>query len=74
VGHVPELRELVGRDGSCVNLQPDNTCAIYEDRPSACRVDDAQPAVMTTAEWYRRNEDACQTLHLQVYGAPMRTP
>lgn len=27
-------------DGSCRYLNPDNTCAIYEDRPDFCRIED----------------------------------
>jgi len=26
-------------DGACINLQPDNSCAIYETRPQLCRTD-----------------------------------
>ncbi len=59
------------RDGACAYLTPENECAIYETRPRVCRVDDSRPDVLTQAEWYRRNEGACQTLHLRVYGAPM---
>lgn len=65
---LPELRSYDRGDGACVHLTDDNLCSIYDQRPSVCRVDDAQPAVMTPQEWHRRNHDACGRLHLQVYG------
>jgi len=30
---------LSSDDESCVNLEKDNTCKIYDDRPGVCRVD-----------------------------------
>ncbi len=27
-------------DGACPQLRPDNTCAVYDQRPLLCRVDD----------------------------------
>lgn len=70
---IPELAKWLQADGSCMHLVGVR-CAIYENRPKVCRVDEMRPEVINQAEWYRRNEDACERLHLQVYGAPMRTP
>ncbi len=72
-GHIPELRHLAREDGACRHLTGENLCAIYETRPPICRVRDNCPTVLTEREWYRRNEEACDRLHLTVYGIA-RTP
>ncbi len=72
IGEVPELAHLDRGDKSCVHLRgepgDDHACAIYEDRPKQCRVDEGCPPVMQLAAWYRLNHQACEALHLRVYG------
>lgn len=49
-------------DGSCPQLQPDNTCASYATRPLLCNVDamfDAMELPMSRNDWHRLNETAC---------------
>lgn len=49
-------------DGSCIHLNADNTCAVYETRPAVCRVDESRPAGMTVAEWHALNAAVCKQL------------
>jgi Fe-S-cluster containining protein len=65
---LPELSHLDRGDGGCVHLTADDTCAIYEARPDACRVGERVPPWMTVNAWYRANEAACEALrvHLRV--------
>lgn len=58
-------------DGVCKHLTPSNLCAIYEERPDECRVAEACPPPLTQQEWFRRNGEACERLHLAVYGSPL---
>jgi Fe-S-cluster containining protein len=67
-GQVPELRALDRGDGVCRHLTAENLCAIYEARPPICRVAPQCPPALAMGEWYRRNADACERLHLRVYG------
>lgn len=71
VGVDPELAYLDRGDGACRHLlvtDDGHACAIYEERPGRCRVDESVPPVMQLAEWHRRNRDACHVLRLTVYG------
>lgn len=61
-------RGLDRGDGVCKHLTPANLCAIYDDRPVECRVDLMRPPVVTDAYWHQQNHEACDRLHLQVYG------
>lgn len=54
-------------NGVCVHLA-DNRCSIYENRPDICRVDILCPSGMKMEDWYTVNLDACDKLHLRVYG------
>lgn len=50
----------VGSDGkSCIHLNEDNSCAIYENRPRICRVNELKPPRMTLEDWYNLNAAAC---------------
>jgi uncharacterized protein len=42
-------------DGACINLQQDNSCAIYETRPDICRV-------IGTKKDYIENTKVCHAL------------
>jgi Fe-S-cluster containining protein len=74
IGAVPSLAHLDRGDGACKHLLgsagEEHACAIYEDRPTECRVDESSPAAMTLAEWHRRNTAACERVRLIVYGGP----
>ncbi len=74
VGAVAEMQAYDRGDGACRHLTPGNLCAIYETRPEICRVDAQRPPVITEAHWNATQHDACERLHLHVYGQPMRTP
>lgn len=54
--------ELLKEDGSCVNLLEDNSCAIYEERPTICRVDEMMEIMGADKDfWYKTNADYCNT-------------
>jgi Fe-S-cluster containining protein len=54
--------ELLKEDGSCVNLLDDNSCAIYEERPMICRVDEMMELMGADKDfWYKTNADHCNT-------------
>jgi Fe-S-cluster containining protein len=61
-------------DGACVHLRGEpggeHSCAVYEDRPDACRVDALKPDTLTDERWHALNLAQCDKLHLQVYGVP----
>ena len=46
----------------CEHLTRDNLCAIYETRPSLCRVDLMRPRGVPIATWHAQNEEACRQL------------
>ena len=52
-------------DGVCKYLNG-NICAIYEDRPILCRIDECYSLyysdIYTKEEYYRLNHEACQRL------------
>jgi Fe-S-cluster containining protein len=52
----------------CVHLMPDDTCAIYENRPHVCRVSDNKPEGMTMERWHSMNEAACKVLQTKKEG------
>jgi Fe-S-cluster containining protein len=68
VGALPAMHEYDRGDGACKHLTDSNTCAIYESRPSLCRVDLMKPSALTDAYWHELNHEACERLHLRVYG------
>ncbi len=71
-GTLPQLAAYAGPDGVCRFLieQADgaHACAIYDERPRICRVDEMRPEVIHHGWWNRANERACSKLRLQVYG------
>lgn len=46
-------------DGSCVHLTPFSRCAIYEQRPLVCRVDEMRPAGISVERWHQLNAEVC---------------
>jgi hypothetical protein len=52
--------DFVGPTGDCVNLAPDGTCLVYEQRPDFCRI---------PVESYAESYAACATL-IRHYGLP----
>lgn len=68
IGTHPAGRDLDRGDGVCRHLTPANLCAIYEARPVMCRVDLLKPPALTDAYWHEANHEACNRLHLRVYG------
>ena len=63
ISAVPELDR---GDGVCKFLSEDNTCSIYPDRPTICRVDDMYELLgkgkLTREEYYQLNYTICQQL------------
>lgn len=49
-------------DGACIHLTQDNRCAIYENRPLVCRVDEGRPAGVPVEVWHGLNAQACAEL------------
>ena len=48
------------KDGSCINLLDDNSCAIYETRPDICRVDvQAQNSGIDIKSYFTENIRIC---------------
>ena len=66
VGKFPSMKEFDRGDGACKHLKDDNTCAIYETRPTICNVDrlyeERFKDDMTRDEWYRLNNEGCREL------------
>lgn len=52
----------VKADGSCIHLQADNRCAVYETRPAVCRVVEGRPADIGEVEWLNANAEVCNKL------------
>lgn len=49
-------------DGSCLHLTKDNECAIYEDRPLLCRIDEMHETLMpdmAIEDFYEVNAGFC---------------
>lgn len=72
VGFVAAFAHLDRGDGACKHLVPhedgSHSCAVYEDRPRFCRVDESATPALKLAEWQRRNHEQCERLRLAVYG------
>ena len=55
-------------DGGCAHLQEDNSCGIYESRPTICRVNEMYhhlPGIkenLSLKEWYVENTKSCHQL------------
>ena len=51
-------------DGVCANLNKDNSCSVYENRPLICRVKDLGKAQGYTdlKQWYILNTKSCHSL------------
>ena len=50
----------VNPDGSCKNFQSDNSCSIYETRPSICRVSDMQKdSGLSQLEYFQLTASVC---------------
>lgn len=51
-------------NGSCIYLQKDRTCGIYNDRPAVCRIlsTPLRPKEMSTDEWTSATMVACNDL------------
>jgi Fe-S-cluster containining protein len=49
----------VREDGSCEHLTAQNQCAIYETRPSVCRVGNAKPPEMPMWEYWELTARIC---------------
>lgn len=66
VGKFPSMKEFDRGDGACKHLNGDNTCAIYENRPTICNVDrlyeERFKDDMTRDEWYRLQYEGCREL------------
>lgn len=74
IGHIPELAAFDRGDDVCVHLREGDeghACAIYDERPLVCRIDELRPEERSFEDWYRENMDACRWLHLEVYGEAM---
>lgn len=65
IGNSPLYKNLDRGDGICKHLSG-NLCAIYEDRPLLCRVDDCYDIffyqIMEREEYYKLNMAICKEL------------
>tara|TARA_Y100000310_G_C20326713_1_gene643333 strand:- start:276 stop:599 length:324 start_codon:yes stop_codon:yes gene_type:complete len=67
-----KLASLIGLpsnpDGSCIFLNEDNTCEIYENRPKICSVEKMyddyllKDPSLTKKNWYKMNTKVCHKL------------
>ena len=66
VGKFPFMKEFDRGDGACKHLKDDNTCAIYETRPTICNVDEIYEKFyrnkISREGWYRLQAEACRKL------------
>ena len=66
VGKFDFMKEFDRGDGACKHLKADNTCAIYENRPTICNVErlyeERFKDEMTRDEWDRLNSEGCREL------------
>ena len=75
VSHVEGFpKEFVLENGVCVNLQPDNSCAIYKTRPDICRVDKhyyqaGHNKKMSKRQYHGMQVHACMQLQ-QLFNVP----
>lgn len=74
VGYSASFPLPIRADGSCSELLPDNTCAIYATRPEICRVDvNADASELGREEYFRVSAVACGQLMeregKKIYGA-----
>jgi Fe-S-cluster containining protein len=53
-----EVNLKAREDGSCVNLNEDNSCAVYEDRPEICIVSNRGTGY-TTEEYHKMVAEIC---------------
>ena len=50
----------VRADGSCTNLKSDNSCSIYETRPTICRVSEMQKGTgLSEVEYFQLTASVC---------------
>ncbi len=71
------IPELAKEDGSCIHLDDENQCKIYDSRPEVCRVSFAihrkrvdsgedNFSCNTEEEYFKANADVCNQLQKQV--------
>jgi len=69
---VPELKQFDRGDGTCIHLQEDNSCGIYEDRPDVCNTQTMwkkhYSQGMTWNQYVKYGEEVCKSLDVQVNG------
>ena len=72
VGHSPVGKFLPIRpDGSCGHLTEAGQCAIYEDRPKFCRVEEFKPKRMSWRKYLNLNAALCNRMQ-EKFGYPLR--
>lgn len=52
-------------DGACEKLLEDNTCGVYDNRPTVCNVEESKFAFgpeLTDEQYYARQENSCKEL------------
>lgn len=63
---IPQLKHLDSGKGRCINLNDDNLCAIYENRPDICNVEEMYKLVfseqMTEEEYIKVNVEGCKVV------------
>lgn len=68
---VPALQELALADGSCMFLDNENKCSIYEHRPKVCNVRYIyehyfEPKGVSEDEFYAKTQESCDKLKSEV--------
>lgn len=55
-------------DGVCMHLLQDSSCAVYSDRPAACKVDLfhlTHDTGMSLEQWQQANNDHCVRMQME---------
>lgn len=63
---IPQLKEFDLGNGTCVHLQKNNLCAIYEKRPDICNVEKMYKLLysdcMSEEEYIKHNIEGCKVV------------
>ena len=59
------LPEYAMPNGHCKHLAADGDCAIYDTRPSVCRIDENRPKQWKVYQWHTVNAATCNDMQEQ---------
>ncbi len=66
IQHVAELKNFHSGDGVCFHYRQGHGCAIYQQRPMECRIDEGYQQYFegqfSVTEYYQKNAQVCNRL------------